>query len=161
MDEEELWREWPRDPKIKVSNKGNVVSYKRGAGHPLKVSHNNSGYQRVGVSGSSLFVHRLVADTWIDNPNHYRDVNHINGDKDDNRVENLEWTTRSQNLRHAYRTGLKKNKGTPVRIAETGETFESQHECARRIGGSQAHISECLAGKQSTYLGYHFEYVED
>ena len=160
MDDEQ-WREWPQDPRIMVSNKGNVVSYKRGAPYPLKVFHNNRGYQQVGaVSGSSQLVHRLVADTWIPNPNHHKELNHINGNKDDNRVENLEWVTRSENLRHAYRTGLNKNV-TPVRIVETGEVFESIHEFARRIGGDQGTISACLAGRRSTHHGYHFEYVED
>ena len=163
--DEELWKEWPRDPRIKVSNKGNVVSYKRGARYPLKVRHNNWGYQTVGTGGSSYPVHRLVADTWIDNPNHYKEVNHINGDKNDNRTENLEWTTHSENMRHAFRSGLKKPSGglnaTPIRIPETGETFESIRECARRTGCDRANISRCLAGKQSTHRGYHFEYVED
>ena len=155
--DEELWREWPQDPRIMVSNKGNVVSCKRGGWYPLKVSHTNSGYQQV----SAGRIHRLVADTWIPNPNHYEQVNHNNGDKDDNRVENLEWVTPSRNIRHAYQTGLKKVKGTPIRIPETGEVFESQRECARRIGGTQGNIMKCLAGKRSTHRGYHFEYVED
>ena len=163
--DEELWREWPRDPRIKVSNMGNVVSYKSGSAYPLKVSHNGRGYQQVGAGyhGSPQYIHRMVAETWIDNPNpnYYTQVNHINGDKDDNRVENLEWTTPSQNIRHAYQTGLKKVKGTPIRIPETGEVFESQRECARRIGGNQGNIMKCLAGKRSTHRGYHFEYVED
>ena len=161
--DEELWRDWPQDPRIKVSNKGNVVSCKRGAPYPLKVFHTDCGYQRVGTGGSSTSVHRMVAETWIPNPNHYRDVNHINGDKDDNRVENLEWVTHSENLRHAYRTGLRKaaggRKGTPIRIVETGEVYESAYECARRIGGSHGAIWECLAGRRSTHHGYHFEYV--
>ena len=159
--DEELWRDWPQDPRIKVSNKGNVVSCKRGAPYALKVWRDHGGYQRVGAAYGSISVHRLVADTWIDNPNHYKEVNHIDGDKDNNSVENLEWTTRSENVLHAYRTGLNKgrHKGTPVRIVETGETFESQRECARRIGGNQANIARCLAGEQSTHLGFHFEYA--
>ena len=158
MDDEQ-WREWPRDPRIMVSNMGNVISYKRGAGYPLKVYHNNGGYQMVGVGASPQFVHRMVAETWIPNPNHYLEVNHIDGDKDNNRVENLEWVTHSQNMSHAYRTGLRKVKTTPIRIPETGEVFESISECARRIGVSQPAISNCLAGRRSTHHGYHFEYV--
>ena len=164
--DEELWREWPQDPRIKVSNKGNVISYKRGVPHPLKACHNKGGYPMVAAGSGSTTqqsVHRLVAETWIPNPNHYEQVNHINGDKDDNRVENLEWVTRSENMLHAYRTGLNKgrHKGTPVRIVETGETFESMAECARRIGGDNSTIAKCLAGKLPTHHGYHFEYVED
>lgn len=158
---EELWRDWPQDPRIKVSNKGNVISCKRGAPYPLKGSRNNRGYRQVGAGyhGSTQLVHRMVAETWIPNPNNYEEVNHINGNKDDNRAENLEWVTPSENIRHAYRTGLKKVEGTPIRIVETGEIFESISECARRIGGYQPSISACLAGRQSTHLGYHFEYV--
>ena len=163
MNEEELWKEWPRDPRIMVSNMGNVVSYKRGARRPLKASNNGQGYQQVaaGYRGSATYVHRMVADTWIPNPNNYPQVNHINGDKDDNSVENLEWTTRSQNLRHAWRTGLNKGRSTPIRIVETGEIFESMSECARRIGCHPSAIWHYFAGDQSTCRGYHLEYVED
>ena len=160
--DEELWKEWPRDPSILVSNMGYVVSCKRGEPYPLKVYHSNSGYQMVNaVYGSTTYVHRMAAETWVDNPNpdYYTQVNHINGNKDDNRVENLEWVTPSENIRHAHRTGLIKPKRTPVRILETGEVFESQCECARRIGGSPGNISNCLTGKQSTHRGYHFEYA--
>ena len=164
--DEELWRDWPQDPRILVSNKGRVVSCKRGTGYPLKVRHNNCGYQMVSAgsgSNNKQYVHRMVAETWLDNPDHCEQVNHINGNKSDNRVENLEWVTPGENLRHAYRTGLKKPSGglkaTPIRIPETGEVFESQHECARRLGVSHGAVRHCLTGRQSTCRGYHLEYA--
>lgn len=55
-----------------------------------------------------ILHHRLVASIFIDNKNNYKEVNHINGIKDDNRIDNLEWCTRSQNQQHAYDTGLQK-----------------------------------------------------
>ena len=53
-------------------------------------------------------LHRLMAETFIPNPNNYPIINHINGDKQDNRVENLEWCTFSYNNKEAYRLGLRK-----------------------------------------------------
>ena len=163
MDDEQ-WKEWPQDPRIKVSNKGNVVSCESGVCSPLKVSYSGAGYQRVAaVHGSLQYVHRLVAETWIPNPNpnYYTRVNHFNGDKNDNRAENLEWVAPSQNIRLAHRTVLTKGRKAPIRIVETGEVFESQTECARRIGVTQPSIWQCLAGRRSTCRGYHIEYAED
>ena len=51
-------------------------------------------------------LHRLVAAAWMENPDNLPEINHINGDKYDNRVENLEWCTHSENMKHAYRTGI-------------------------------------------------------
>ena len=71
------------------------------------------GYKVVGLvcdDGKRRFigVHRLVASEFIPNPDNKPEVNHINGDKSDNRVENLEWVTSTENQRHAFKTGLQK-----------------------------------------------------
>ncbi|GAB3013666.1 hypothetical protein GCM10027051_16200 [Niabella terrae] len=76
----------------------------------LKQSKTNSGYMGVslwkdGVKRMSL-VHRIVAEVFVDNPFRKSDVNHKNGIKTDNRPENLEWCTKSENIRHAIATGL-------------------------------------------------------
>ncbi|HUS94032.1 MAG TPA: NUMOD4 motif-containing HNH endonuclease [Patescibacteria group bacterium] len=73
---------------------------------------NQTGYKMVGlcINGieSQHRVHRLVASAFIPNPENKSDINHKNGNKNDNSVENLEWMTRGENHRHAYLTGLKR-----------------------------------------------------
>ena len=67
----------------------------------LKPQKTKSGYLQVRIDGKLLYVHRLVAEKYIPNPDNLPQVNHLNGDKADNRVENLEWCTAKQNMRHA------------------------------------------------------------
>ena len=120
-------------------------------------------------------IHRLVAEAFIPNPDNKPDINHKDGNKHNNSVDNLEWVNKSENMRHAYQTGLvkphasygmrgKKNpnggrKGLKVRIVETGETFDSIKDCAELINGSDRRICDCINGKQETHHGYHFERV--
>lgn len=68
-----------------------------------------NGYQQVKLRDNSnkiVYVHRLVAETFINNPNNYKTINHIDGNKQNNCVDNLEWCTQKENVRHALETGL-------------------------------------------------------
>lgn len=64
------------------------------------------GYRHVIINGKNINVHRIIAELFVQNPNDYNIVNHINGIKTDNRAVNLEWCTASDNVKHAYQTGL-------------------------------------------------------
>ena len=97
-----------------VSNTGYVRSIRRN-NKLLKYNSTSYGYKRVGLykDGKQKFhtIHRLVAETFIPNDNLLPEVNHIDGDKFNNTVENLEWCTQSYNIQHAYNMGLTTNFG--------------------------------------------------
>ena len=102
----------------------------------LKPSVSNVGYYYVNlyknIKVKKHTIHRLVAEAYVDNVNNYKMVNHINGIKADNRIENLEWVTASQNIQHAFDTGLKKPSVTRLVLdTATGIFYESVTEAAK------------------------------
>ena len=111
-------------------------------------------------------VHRMVALTFIDNPDNKPYVNHINGNRSDNNVENLEWVTPSENTQHAVNTGLFKSGRTRAVIqynlnGEQMATFESASEAARQTGGSQSKITMCCRRQRDSANDYQWRYYDD
>ena len=84
--------------------------------HLLKYGIDNKGYLRTNLAkcgiNKTVKVHRIVAEAFILNPDNKPQVNHIDGDKQNNNVNNLEWVNQSENMKHAYINGLKSNKGS-------------------------------------------------
>lgn len=160
------WREHPTRTNVYVSDTGIIARKYRGRLTVQKQHIINSGYLTVSLSdkvlndfyGRMSLVHRLVAETYIDNPYEKPEVNHKNGNKFDNNVLNLEWCTKSENMRHAYGNDLCHTE--LVRVVETGLVYKSSIECARAIGGTVSGIHDCKSGRQTQHRGYHFEFPE-
>lgn len=160
----EEWWYHPEFINIFVSTEGQIALIRRKQLYVAEQYPINSGYLVASVytkpgSNKLELVHRMVAETFIPNPNNYGFVNHKDGNKYNNRVENLEWCDRSQNMVHAVKKGLVKTER--VIVAETGKAYSSSVECARAIGGTVSGIHDCKTGRQKVHRGYHFIFPED
>ena len=102
-------REIPHtDGKYQIARDGRVWSCIRN--RFLKTQKDHAGYPCITLGGKTYKIHRLLADAYVPKVPKKDCVNHRNGKRDDNRLENLEWCTQKENVRHAWRTGLCKAK---------------------------------------------------
>ena len=173
----ELWKEVEgTNGALLVSDQGRVKSLLRD-GRILKPTPDSKGYLRLRVTINrerrAYKVHRLVAMAFVDNPEGKPQVNHINGDKTDNRACNLEWVTNKENAHHAINNGLwdslfegamledeRRKKPIVAVCIKTGEIidFDSVAEAERFVGSR--HITDVLKGKRTKAKGYTFAYKE-
>lgn len=105
----EIWKKIDNYENYQISSFGNVKSLNYNNTKTPKILKKvkmKIGYNNVTINKKLFYIHRLVALHFIDNPENKREVNHINGIKHDNRIENLEWCTPSENIKHAYDTKL-------------------------------------------------------
>ena len=132
-----------------ISNLGNVKCIS--TNKLLNILKHSRGYNAININVNKtknhLLLHRLLAINFIDNPNNYTQVNHINGIKTDNRLENLEWITPSNNMKHAFKTGLLKVKYNPLYDIETGKRYNSTKEAAEMLGINYGTLKGYLNGK--------------
>lgn len=128
---------------------------------------NNCGYQRVVLYDKSngryrrVFRHRLVAEHFIPNPLNYREVNHIDGDKTNNHVDNLEWVDRTTNERHKRRLSNKDYKPFKVVFTDGVEKmYEFKFQLADELGVTTACIKGYLHGRSQGYSKYGIVSIE-
>lgn len=154
-----------------VSDLGHVRHVKRPHRNlaPFRI---NSGYLIHSLQRKALkkywLVHRIVALAFLPAVHGKLFVNHINGDKTDNRLDNLEWCTKSENMLHAFRTGLAPHQHSPrphcwraVVASRNGKSlsFASLSDAASTLGISRTGISNALAGRASISGGYDWHYA--
>ena len=133
---QEIWKDVPNFENYQISNLGNVFSKKRNK--QLYISHNDKGYCYAQFykngKGYHLRLHRIVANLFLPNPNNLPEVNHIDGNKENNCVDNLEWCDRKHNMQEAFNNGLipprKENKGSFPR--KTIEQYNLNNELLRK-----------------------------
>ena len=145
----ELWKQY-KDTQYQISSYGNV---RRKAKNRYKYLKNNSldkyGYAKININGKTVYIHRLVAEAFIPNPENKSQVNHINCKKDDNRVENLEWVTCKENIHH-YWSNTTNSISKPVISIDKNFTkftyYPSISEAARSVGTDYKEIKRVING---------------
>lgn len=142
-------------------NKNGVVKNNK-TGRILRQYEEPSGYIRLTLMKNGkpkrLFVHRLVGNTFISNEKQLPQINHIDGNKKNNSVENLEWVTLKENQQH--RRNILKKGLVKVRCVETGLVYESIKKAAQENNSCIPNIVRACKNR-STANGKHWEYVKE
>lgn len=173
----EIWKNIDGyDGKYQVSNLGNVKSYKN-----LKKELCKNGYLRVTLykegKAKRFLVHRLVANTFLENKSNKPQVNHIDGNKTNNQINNLEWVTSSENNKHAHKIGL--NKGSYGMLGKKGQLNKKSkiilqyslegvfikkwygfYEIKRELNINISNIVACCKKRRTKAKGYIWKYEE-
>lgn len=158
----EKWKYIFKNEEYQVSNYGNV---KKGD-KILKTSRQSKGYLTVKIKGTDKLVHRLVAQAFIPNPENKPTVNHIDGDKSNNKVENLEWNTYYENNHHAIDNKLRTANG---KIARKIRQYDRQGNLIKEWDNitqirektqyKDYNIFKSCEKVHLTSYGYYWEYV--
>lgn len=154
-------KEWKRIngyERYSISSDGEVMNPQ---GKIMKPFFSGTGYLQVSLwkdcKRKKFYVHRLVAEAFCKNPCGYKEVNHKDGNKEHNCIENLEWCTRAENLIHSCYA--LQNHVKAVKCFDTGVIYPSIHDASRQTGISRDGISMCCDGRQQTAGRLHWGYA--
>ena len=168
---EEIWKDIKNYEGLYiVSNLGNIKSFVRYKdGKILKPQKNKKGYLQILLykngKPSTKKVHRLVAETFLDNFYDKPQVNHIDGNKENNNVANLEMVTNSENQIHAYKNNLEKPKFKRKikqydKMGNYIQTYEYAINAKNKTGIDESSIIKCCRGKRKTAGNYIWKYAD-
>ena len=175
------------DGRYKIGNKGTVIGLSRSKDNRynnkqwiLKQYQNKNGYMYVTLQKNkkrkTIKVHRLVAENFLENPDNLPQINHIDGNKKNNNVNNLEFCTAKHNMQEAYRLGLIKGglkdkfgKDYPKKINIIGmykdgillEKFYGTGEIKRKYNYVPVAILDCCKGKYKKMYGYEWRFINE
>ena len=160
------FKELPINNRFLVSRDGDVINdtFKR----RLRVHHKKGGYTYQTIGKKNYLTHRLVAFTYIPNPENKPEVNHLNGIRDDNRVENLGWVTHQENIKYSFDYLGRKSNFSQRRVPIAQYSIDGQivrewnsiKEASEEGGFAYNSICKCLSGKQKTTGGYRWVYKD-
>ena len=172
---DEIWRDIKNyEGLYQVSNLGRVKSLKRVIIHSngkncfykekiLKPVKTKNSYLVICLHKKGkqkrFYIHKLVGESFIVNPNNYPCINHKDENKENNNVNNLEWCTYEYN--NTYGTRLERystSKSIPIYCLETNKIYKSAKECAKELNLSRGNIVNVLKGRQKQAKGYTFRY---
>ena len=133
--------------------------------------HRITGYchvdlHKTGEKQKTVTIHKVIATAFCVKENDKQEVNHIDGNKQNNSAENLEWVNHNENLRHAYESGLMPNNTTHKAVVatniKTGEQmkFESIHSASKFLGISKGNICMACKGNRPYAGGFYWDYYE-
>ena len=131
----------------------------------------STGYYKIDLRKNNVRkikpIHRLVAETFIPKSNGYSEVNHKDGNKKNNNINNLEWVTRAENIKHSYATGLHIHSPECKPVSQididTGQIineYKSINEAAKQLGIRHESISACVNGVTNSYGGYKWKKID-